>query len=98
MEITLKEPLLVTYQHQERTIRQGTVALQRNNTAWFLDVTKTFSVGFPVDSCTDNPNLFKIARDIHDREVSVRDVILALSSCDIPDEHMAVIREKINSL
>ena len=74
MNIYLKEACYVrSADGTEHIVRANTLGVSRNGVVHFYDVTKTVSFGVPRDFCIENPNMFRIQREITDREISVRD-------------------------
>ena len=102
MNIYLKESCYVkSSDGTEHIIRANTLGVGKNGIVYFYDVTKTVSLGVSRDFCIENPNMFRIQREITDREISARDVVRMVREFTQPLLEPVVVEdliEKIESL
>ena len=99
MDIRVVEPLYIRSQGQEYIVRPGTIGVDKNRVIFFYDVTRTASVGFSRDFCLENPQLFKVARTLSDKEVSIRDVLkMAEQASYLSSEQLSHLLDDIKNL
>lgn len=102
MNIYLKEACYIkSADGIEHIVRANTLGVNRNGVVYFYDTTKTTSFGVSKDFCIENPNMFRVQREITDREISARDAVRMVREFVQPLLEPVIVEdliEKIESL
>lgn len=102
MNITLRETIHISDSGVEKVVRQNTQGVLRGKTVFFYDATRTSAVGFDLDFCFENKQMFSVRREITDREVSVKEVLKIINELTPSELHnpnsLRILAEKIKSL
>lgn len=98
MDITIREPVYIVCDGQEYVVRPGTTGVEKDRVSFFYDCTRTVAVGFSRDYCLDNPKAFSVSKTILDKEVSLKDVMDAISKSDLPKSEIQKLYSIIKTL
>lgn len=86
MIITIKETLYINGKEEvPRVIKSGTRGVEKSGMVMFYDVTKTFAVSVPRETCINDPQMFSVKRVVDDREIPISDIIRAVAEMDFLD-------------
>lgn len=72
MEVVIREALYISLMDGERIIRQGTAGIQRGNSVFFYDTTKTTAVGFDKNFVMGAKNLFQVQQVLQEEVISIK--------------------------
>lgn len=98
MDIVIKESVYVKDNAQTYLVRSGTRGIEKDNILWFLDITGSHSIGFVKDTCTALPQIFSVTKTPADREVSIKQVLRAISECPLERDVQECLITKIQEL
>lgn len=84
--------------YMERVVRSGTIGVEDKRQVFFADTTCSASIGFPKDFCLANKELFQVSRTVEDREISVKDVMVAIESAKLDKMKEELLMNIINGM